>query len=187
METITKTKERPILFSGPMVRAIIEGRKTMTRRIVKPKEFNPAEDWAWDYLQVTGGGIFYGEQEVFCRYGRPCDRLWVKETWSEIEHPGPAGCPPEYEKVYRADFSAFESSPLEFGPDKWRSPRFMPRAASRILLEIESVRVERLLDISEKEDEWTSVGLFAGLWGKIHGPISWDQNPWVWVIEFKVV
>ena len=193
-------KERPILFSASMVRAILDGRKTQTRRIVKPQP---------DI--VADGGLVVGvstpEDQKYgrlgkalpCPYGKPGERLWVRESWAWY------GC--EYipsDVVYRADT---ESLPGEYG--RWRPSIHMPRWASRITLEITEVRVERLHDISD--DDIKAEGIFddpavvsgeregsiltlAGkriafedLWESINGPDSWDENPWVWVVGFRRV
>lgn len=183
-------KERPIIFSGQMVNAILEGRKTQTRRTAKP--FNPPEFDA-DAVHGIGPGEFIGwqggkipsedftrsvymkGQGVKCPYGMPGDRLWVRETWAEkcMDH--------GYE--YRADKPGDKWAgewPNEFPGDevpdlyKWRPSIFMPRAACRIILEVVSVRVERLNDISEAD-------------AVQEGVESWNKNPWVWVIEFKRV
>lgn len=210
-------KERPILFSAPMVRAILEGRKTQTRRIVKPQ---PQPPYGYDSLDPTHP-IDYGVRwenpgdgskgppgmwTKRCPYGKPGDRLWVRETWS-IEAWGTG-----YEITYRADRTHRE---LLEGRDytedadpwcryydtqvgDWRPSIHMPRAASRILLEVVSVRVEHLNDINEEDAladggwEYRScpvhkspVRSFADLWESINGKKSWDANPWVWVVEFR--
>lgn len=191
-------KERPILFSGEMVRAILDGRKTQTRRIVKPQTlelfeaaiqlgevtdfFTDAIDVDWAYV----GG--------FCPYGQRGDRLWARETWGKDD---------SGDFVFRAD--DWCECPTADG--KWKSSIFMHRAASRITLEITAVRVERLQDISEEdakaegvrqcEGGWwnyiagepyqgmTARGSYETIWELINGPGSWEKNPWVWVIEFR--
>lgn len=201
--------ERPILFSGEMVRAILEGRKTMTRRVMN---LQPSEDWQpYSYNEVHkmrdgefvmrhGGPVEIGwgpsnedgSEAYKCPYGQPGDQLWCKEAWrtwighdslkpSEIGSYGPV----RYESDGRWEGGAND-------PGRYRSSRFMPRWASRILLEVVSVRVERLQDISVHDA--IAEGLYYGrredfesLWESIHGPGSWDRNDWVWVIEFKVV
>lgn len=222
-------KERPITFSAEMVRAIIEGRKTMTRRLVKPQPVGKSP------AKVNDGFSFgrpYGFPDEFvkCPYGKPGDRLWVKESWrpkcmnceDDDVRGGWYGVMPEYQadgaqgKWADVDSEWWEKAYAEgdYGR-KWRNSRFMPRWASRILLEIVSVRVERVQDISRgdaglegmcflSDINWNKVhnGLnviqkhhwpeenFARYWDTIHAkkPESqWDANPWVWVIEFKVV
>lgn len=189
------TKESPILFSAPMVRAILEGRKTVTRRVCKPQPSanahttcasgNPMGAW-WE----TGKNI------IRCPYGKPGDRLWVRETHADI------GC----RLTYRADTDDGAHCQVK----KWTPAIHMFRRDSRILLEITDVRVERLQDISEDQtlaegiysdpavngmytadgDNYTSaadgpVRAFADLWKSTGG--DWDANPWVWVVEFKRV
>lgn len=193
------TRERPILFSAPMVRAILDDTKTQTRRVVKPRkdryigcELAPGE---------LAGEVNNGEF-ANCPYGRPGDRLWVRETWAYDDEDG--------EILYRADdidaTRNWDQQKHESGLSKykWRPSIFMPRVASRITLEITEVRVERLNSISEADaiaeglirapyGWWsgregssspTPQGAYALLWQDINGPESWSANPWVWVIEF---
>lgn len=187
--------ERPILFSGTMVRAILEGKKTQTRRVIKPQ---PDDDCLND-----GGWPITLEQ---CPYGVTGDRLWAREKWCMT-----VGQPlSEQEPIrYAADFD-----PASRGP--WRPSIHMPRWASRITLEITDIRVQRVQEISEddakneglrrvtdglytywRKDEWTkgpagfssAVGAFRDLWDSINAKRGhvWDANPWVWAITFKVV
>ncbi|MDT3707447.1 MAG: hypothetical protein ROZ09_11515 [Thiobacillus sp.] len=206
-------KEHPILFSAPMVRALLAGTKTQTRRVVKVQ---PADLWP-DGVECSSAarglfrvlpsdvqanigarGLMYaaGCQSVgpiACPYGQPGDRLWVRETWGPCDG---GAC-------YRVS----ERDGVLPDGGKWRPSIYMPRWASRITLEIVSVRVERLQDISEEDAkaegcEPTSMGPngirldvrqptyrngYAQLWNEINGPGSWEANPWVWVIEFKRV
>ena len=212
-------KERPILFSGEMVRAILEGRKTMTRRIVKNLVntvvgteycFHETKDGMWEVGFDYGNGMGDFLRYVNCHYGKPGDRLWVRETWGYFggdeylyqENKGSVG--------YRADFSPLE--PIPGG--KWKPSIFMPHWASRILLEITSIRVERLQDITREDaitegirvlplqdpndpSAWwesapgvnqsrTPVVAFRKLWDSINGKKHpWESNPWVWVVEFR--
>ena len=149
-------KERPILFSAPMVRAILDGRKTMTRRILTER---------------------HGE---YCPYGHPGDFLWVRETFynSRMDNSMPTH--------YRADNQDEDFQLI------WNPSIFMPRWASRILLEITAVRVERLQKISEDDARAEgvspeTVGPFSELWDSINRKPgrTWADNPFVWVIEFK--
>lgn len=221
-------KERPIPFTASMVRAILEGRKTQTRRVLRTipcgcgkrdiKEVQPFDG--------QGGCIGDGhtgewwcarctsyEHRVFCAYGKPGDRLWVRETFCNVALPG---YPPVY--FYHAD-----------GVEKpahvkhWMPPMFCPRQASRIILEVRDVRVERLNKISEEDaiaegakrndapgEEWdgsyltqryidgiegaqndephcSALDWYRHLWQSINGLGSWSVNPWVWVVEFKVI
>lgn len=196
-------KERPIIFSGPMVRAILEGRKTQTRRIVKGCIAAFLEDgWSADQrMYETKEGDIVPAKNL-CPYGQPGDRLWVRETWAEF-----SGIEPKVTYVYRADGLYDTPAKEHLCDNRWRPSIHMPRAASRILLEITDVRVERLREITE--DDAMSEGVlrkspvywqsylgdnrntlssrdsFWTLWSSIHGPESWSENPWVWVITFK--
>lgn len=187
-------KERPILFSAPMVRAILDGRKTQTRRVIADRHLlgGPPEDALLKR----------------CPYGHAGDRLWVKETFSAHGAFGPNG-----RKSYRADIpSGKEPHGLH-----WKPSIFMPRAASRITLDVVSVRVERLnvlgaLDAMAEgiepmnysgQDFWKNyqfkantpgiyvkafrwqVDSYRTLWESINGAESWASNPWVWVVEFR--
>jgi hypothetical protein len=189
----TAVKERPILFSGPMVRAILDGRKTQTRRIMK----SPPD-------------LFENAETIYaaCPYGKPGDQLWVRETFATA-HDNP--CIDDAGTVYRAtdpDWGQMEGF-------RWKPSIFMPRALSRITLEITGVRVERLQDIDNDgcvaegisasgkavrmpDGSYAQAGryeskastvrqLFSELWTEINGPNSWAANPFVWVIEFKKV
>lgn len=195
-------KERPILFSGPMVRALLAGTKTQTRRIAKPVR-HP------DLGNVYAPGALVLEQEPqhvidrCCPYGQPGDRLWVREThmnWWKLDPENPEG-PRLFSHV--AAFAA-DGYVLEPG-ERWIPSIHMLRAASRILLEITGVRVERLSSICETDalaegsfiwarEQDTPVRdldearlVYHQLWEEINGPGSWDANPWVWVVEFKRV
>ena len=189
-------KYRPILFSAPMVLAILEGRKTKTRRIMKPQ---PSEEWQpFNYCTIQkfiGDGVLaepkdsapwgycneYGDEGYPCPFGTVGDRLWVRETFfCATGEPGPTLC------HYRADNDCDEFKGL------WRPSIFMPRWASRITLEIVSVKVERLQDISEADElaEGATPEMpFGTVWRKINTKpdIRWEDNPWVWAIEFKKV
>lgn len=206
-------KERPILFNGPMVRAILDGRKTQTRRVVKPQP-----DTIRHGKPFTVGGL--PTSPIVCPHGQPGDRLWVRETFGAGARPCPIeGCVEGLE--YRADeacIDEIEDLPLyqpEIPDDvecldrwmgKWTPSIHMPRWASRITLEITDVRVERLQDISEEDavaegsrpyqGGWSNglmgpfshpILAFADLIDSLNGPGTWDANPWVWVMEFRVL
>lgn len=242
-------KERPILFSSPMVRAILDGSKTQTRRVVKlrqlsgsyyeggaagvdfdgfriPREGGPAP--AKFSAEAVGGGAYMNE-EIYCPYGQPGDRLWVRETWMpKISHScGDDVC--DCETVYVNYPAGGEGMYFHGGiPEEWVMPEaamrgksvpsiHMPRWASRILLEIVSVRVERLHDLSEGDAVaegiermpcavpdtklWKNYNpgngctpsmsipqnSFRSLWESINGEENWLSNPFVWVVEFKRV
>lgn len=188
--------ERGMIFNAEMVRAILDGRKTQTRRPIKWKqtrftEIGEREDgskWPWSE-----------DAEHACDFWHPCpfgavgDRIWVRETWAR------------YNIDQNSHDIAYRATTPEDWPEegRWRSSIHMPRWASRILLEITDVRVERLNAISEEdaraegiidggclncgEPEPDATDAFAYLWQSIYGQESWKANPWVWVIEFKRV
>lgn len=208
-------KERPILMSGPMVRALLDGRKTQTRRMVKPQpELSDRVGFVYKGMAYGLGGSFdpKGLRNLNCRnpYGQPGDRLWVRETWQVYSIWN--GSTNGNGIKFRADGVKNEillPMPI-YQPDpehKWRPSIFMPRWASRITLEIVSVRVERLQEISEADakaegvswdQHWEMFAVeeqfgnshdprisYSYLWEFINGEGSWDANPWVWVVEFK--
>ena len=224
---MSQIKERPILFSAPMVRAILEGRKSVTRRAMKCQPDADASITVESYnvavtnrrgYQEAGPEIFGawwrdGESGCKCPYGKPGDRLWVRETFIDlrgtgVEHrPDPDG--PLQRYAYAADCrpgSHSDEARKDFGL-KYKPSIHMPRAACRILLEITDVRVERLQDITYEQAaaegvhrgplrEWCAsdeggachkypVPAFRDLWQSVGG--NWDANPWVWVVEFKRV
>lgn len=202
-------KERPILFSGPMVRAILSGQKTVTRRVMKPQPQKAPVDVvdgvpSWDSPTNYAGEVQMNTQHGKpCPYGKPGDRLWVREAWAQINV---AQAPGETWVVYRECDNRTDYG----GP--WKPSIHMRRRDSRILLEVTGVRVERLQDITEDQAEaegvegcipscpgpydehgnpecdcmnLTYVQSFQALWENIIGRKSWDANPWVWVMEFK--
>lgn len=207
-------KERPILFSAPMVRALLDGSKTQTRRAValpRTRDSFVLEDhgtgW-WPYQSDDGetSNCNDGMEHPYdCPYGRPGDRLWVRETFAEeydyCDHPEMPGAPTEHFHLawhYRADGEPSRTD-LEGFLSGWKPSIHMFRRASRITLEITDVRVERLQDISRGDamDEGCPFPnmakgddprkWYAELWGQINGAGAWDANPWVWAISFKKV
>ncbi|MFT3992426.1 MAG: hypothetical protein QM680_13560 [Luteolibacter sp.] len=208
-------KERPILFSAPMVLAILEGRKTQTRRIVKPQTAILTDEMA------RGFGIRPPETAnqpvIECPHGKVGDRLWVKETWKTDQvwdHLPPRGIPEDQPIYFCADEEATGCVPFDWG--KGRPSIFMRRWMSRITLEIASIRVERLDDITNQDAEAEGIISEGGhlwdcrlnhlewhpdhncncggnypsfeyrrLWESINGAGSWDENSWVYVIEFN--
>lgn len=207
-------RERPIIFSAPMVRAILSGAKTQTRRIVdrltdfrRVNEFQRSRTPGFDFSCRDSHLRWHDmkAEEVLgrCPFGEPGDRLWVRETWGAWPHM--LGGFQRESLRYRAD-GEYQN---EHGAWRWMSPIHMPRWASRLTLEITSVRVERLQDISEADAlaegiaqvvrdklpvqqcgeydgiDVDPVDLYRDIWESINGPGSWDANPWVWVIEFK--
>lgn len=198
-------KERPILFSAPMVRALLSGTKTQTRRIVKPPRnivslYRPFPNEPENVHGVDADGLIgWYAVPAACPYGQPGDRLWVRETFCLSESAPYADGKSDAKPLYRADFK-----PEDDQPWYWKPSIFMPRWASRITLEVVSVRVERLQDISEADavaegctdpDKRTIAPRtichasarteYMALWEKINGGGSWAANPWVWVVEFK--
>ena len=207
-------KEREMIFNGEMTRAILDGRKTQTRRPIKWKqtrftEIGEREDgskWLWSE-----------DAEHACDFWHPCpfgsvgDRIWVRETFSGhyLDDAQIQDIKDGRDKAtdlceYRADYpDGYQAS------DGWTPSIHMPRWASRILLEITDVRVERLNAISQEDAQAEGMELtgwrptysdpdsggevltpydnFAQLWESIYGEESWKANPWVWVIEFKRV
>lgn len=209
-------KERPILFNGPMVRATLSGQKTVTRRAIK---IQPHIDASGNFCV---GSSNYGQDlcgkpvtkhfiNSYCPYGKPGDRLWVRETFAYADKSGTHDAAPDDHwrpvrpgmepEIYRCWYRASDGH----AADGFSKPSIhMPRWASRILLEITDVRVERLQNITEeqalaegikkhsdggyhvedgKHYSDCPVESFAGLWSSVGG--NWDANPWVWVVEFK--
>lgn len=201
-------RERPILFAGPMVRAILNGEKTVTRRVMKPQpkvtEAYLREHEAWvegltlsDHVNNAWQSGFI---DVACPYGEPGDRLWVRETFATLSAGQYEPVKPAYGYGQEVRFAATDPlADCDVGVRgyPWRPSIHMPRWASRILLEITAVRVERLQDISDEQAlaegvDQTNTSIpgyarqrFQDLWESINGTGSWDANPWVWVVEFK--
>ena len=187
-------KTRPILFTAAMVRAVLDGTKTQTRRVIKPQ---PVE------RGVVGSGYV---PIPACPYGVPGDRLWVRETFRCVW----AG---DGSIEYRADGKVIRhgitgGKVITATPKKWKPSIFMPRWASRIDLEVVAVRVERVQDITSSDalaegiqeysgcenqhdmEAWDPVDEFRKLWDSINGKrpgCSWNDNPFVWVVAFKRV
>lgn len=193
-------KERPILFSAPMVRAILDGAKSQTRRIVKPQ---PSIEQRADGLFDGSIGLRFGfgchspTETIlpWCPYGQPGDTLWVRETWQPC---GLTELGLMQAAYYKADGHTYYDPNDLSKPCKWHPSIHMPRWASRITLEITGVRVERLHDINDADATAegtphslylpagrTAVENYYHLWECINGDGSWDVNPWVWVIEFR--
>ncbi|WP_410680852.1 hypothetical protein [Citrobacter braakii] len=244
-------KERGMIFNGEMVRAILDDRKTQTRRImaIQPEHSelglrrvidskNGRDNGKYFWSQSDACGLKMRSKVFGCPYGEVGDRIWVRETWATLGNED--GCCVDWNdnlckgderaaaRIYRA---SCEQRPGDYGlwsiPDNaywkpdtenekfegaWRPSIHMPRWASRILLEITNVRVERLNAIREEDataegvpraggllpdypgtfltpngDFATAKVAFQRLWESIYGEENWQANPWVWVIEFKVV
>jgi hypothetical protein len=211
-------KEHPILFTGPNVLSILAGRKTQTRRIMRPQPVTATGyplavpgDWAWPTEKQSCAIFHYPYPEPpqtvlrLCPFGRVGDRLWVRETWA-----GGLGNSPDAVD-YRADGHSYgcdeDGKPLI----RWRPSIYMPRWACRLLLDVDSIRVERLQDISEEDaiaegvtkgEQWfdgaphkvkgtpkaypTAREAFASRWDHINAKRgAWTSNPWVWVLSFR--
>ena len=201
-------KTRPILFSGPMVRALLDGSKTQTRRIVKARADKNLGPRCVLQPHELAGEVNRGDYQN-CPYGQPGNRLWVRETWSYF-----GGDEYMYQQeIASVGYRASQVDGLDHVPGgRWRASIHMPRWASRITLEITGVRVEKLQGISEadciaegctknhNDYYWggphkagglkqmaTAKQAYQDLWESINGPENWDANPWVWVVEFKRV
>ncbi|MDD5397412.1 MAG: hypothetical protein PHW24_05170 [Candidatus Moranbacteria bacterium] len=175
-------KEHPILFSGEMVWAILEGRKTQTRRVIKPQPNKLKTEQGLLFAQYPNDEYWYG---LKCNYGYAGDHLWVRESWRPLDDDiSVSKLGPGDTIYYRADYVG------EALDGKWRPSIHMPRWASRITLEIVNVRVERVQDISEEDAEaegTKSIDSFHILWDIINHArdYGWETNPWVWKICFK--
>ena len=194
-------KERPIIMSAESVNALLSGAKTQTRRVVKPQ---PVDDGRapvpfYPYPSVARSGMMV--QNIPARYGRPGERLWVKETWA----PRPLAAPDAPSVRYRADCEGALATEEASGV-RWTSPLFMPRSVSRITLELTEVSIERLHDVTEDDalaegyEFWRSAMLqgeserYSGaaregyrvLWDKLNAErgFPWTANPWVWVLSY---
>ena len=218
-------KEHPILFTGDMVNAILTCRKTQTRRVIKPQpkphHWSHFLSYILQCLHLKDGPHYRfrhsfsekdGQREnsewdgnvITCPFGVPGDRLWVRETHSFSEHF--KGRSDDQTKVW---YRAANDRPT-WAEKKWRPSIHMPRFVCRLLLEVTSVRVERVHDITEKdarlegcdfdddieppegyseEDRPTAKLDFEFLWNSINSKrgFGWESNPWVWVVEFKLI
>lgn len=205
-------KERPILFNGEMIRAILAGTKTQTRRIAKPPTGAVNPEWFWEINPAHRENA-----GLLCPYGVPGDRLWVRETWKALGDIEPCACKcPAPEVLYAATDA---KKWMETGLGNWKPSIFMPRWASRLTLEVTAVRVERVQQITDADAIAEGVGAgfqmnagypdygavnadgvctitmdtaaasFGTLWDSINAKrgFGWDVNPWVWVVEFKRV
>lgn len=202
---------KPVLFSTPMVQAILEGHKSMTRRVIKPQPQNvPAEAYKarmpmpWmgydaHYLATLDNGQItkYWQAKSPCISG---DILWVRETWCEYDSDHVID---KLKYAYKADATLdSEQVRKEYGY-KWRPSIFMPREAARIFLRVTDIKVERIQDITGDDAEKEGAGLvgyqvgtgesvkdtslFKVLWDSINSKrgYGWDKNPWVWIISFE--
>ena len=184
------TKERPILFSAPMVRAILEGRKTMTRRPIKILRFGqitefgksntPGYDWHFRDKRMSWNDMRHSEILALCPYGQPGQKLWVREAFAtDLLRPEPrkAKGPCEWgNPIYRATFGAMLNPQCE-GYSRWKPSIHMPRWASRITLEVTNIRLERLQAITEADAQAEGVESFP-LQG--YEPMPGDDRMTVW-------
>jgi len=178
----------PILFSTPMVQAILEGRKTQTRRVVKPQPTNFVDDPLHYLSPVPCISVNLGLESIKCPYGQPGDVLWVRETWCYIGDTASAD-----NDKNRFHYLASKGK----NNFTWKPSIHMPKEACRLFLRVKSVRVERLQEITRGDamdegcpfanmaDGPNPKDWFNNLWQSINSPESWDANPWVWVVEFE--
>ena len=194
-EPFIRRQNRPIIFSAPMVQALLAGRKSQTRRILKPP---------YGTLEYSGG-----MWTPICTKFFPGDRLYVREAWRAApayDDLAPSAMGGEEPIRYEADgvWEAWGWT-MPNGPGgRLRPSIHMPRWASRLTLAVTDVRVQRLQDISEADaraegvsDEWADTELyfqtnpyrygFSALWNSIHGPDAWGANPWVVAVSFDVI
>jgi len=210
-------KEHPILFSTPMIQAILLGTKSQTRRVIKVKDvykgishFEHTTDNYWiSRLIVDMRGLYPDSKPTTilgnlykCPYGEVGDRLWVRETWVDMvcvasteKGKGKGESNPHYK-------ASSDSTELKILQGHWKPSIFMPRKYSRITLEITDIRVQRLQEISEQDAyaegcpsviatiaEVPMVNWYKHLWDGINAKsgYGWDKNPFVWCISFKVI
>jgi hypothetical protein len=198
---MNEIKERPIIFTAESIRAILDHRKVQTRRVIKLLEFQQSESKKYNWM-FRDKNYLWNEVsterliEKWCPYGKVGDHLWVRETWAECKHVTINGSPTA---LYKSTYIQPSKFP-EFTP-KWRPSIFMPRWASRIDLEITGLRAERIQNITEEDaiaegieqkepnNVVSAKYRFAQLWDSINAKrgFGWDKNPFVWVIEFKMI
>lgn len=195
--------EHPILFSTEMVQAILTGRKTQTRRVVKSELIIEQAEFECgnrpNVIQSEPSLQYWTENS--CPFGQVGDRIWVRETHAFIPKTAYRASnidqiinPNDQETVaiFKAGFDLSQTG------IKWKPSIHMPRWASRLQLEITNIRIERLNDISEDDaiaegmiadDDYCAEEYFSKLWNEINGwdEKGWNANPWVWVVEFKVI
>ncbi|KEY42667.1 hypothetical protein [Pantoea agglomerans] len=193
-------KERPILFNADMVRAVLDGRKMQTRRVMKVQSHAGVRNSPFVKSGIEDG---HGK-ELVCPFGEVGDRLWVRETFRVHSRATDVAT-----LVYKASEQQSWTQQTHRVPiekcnkpavvDTWTPSIHMPRWASRITLEITGVRVELLRDLSEEDAKsegvippaggvlpgWEHRINFRDLWMSIYGADNWEANPWVWVVEFK--
>ena len=213
-----REKERPIIFSTPMVKAILESVKIQTRRIIKPQPIKKDVFWelygaAWSedhgYIPCMPGHSLSTRNP----YGQNEDLLWVRETFMYSHfYPDNGQVVIKYKAGGQRLIENYPYWILNKNLNKWKPSIHMPKAAARIWLKISEIGIERLQDITEEQAIAEGVGSgchvnavwpdyinmktglcstarksFASLWKSINGPESWDNNPWVWVIHFRII
>ena len=196
---MNKPKERPVIFSTQEVNAVLAGDKTQHRVLVDFSDYGQPEfmgsrdcdkdlatNWGWDNCEDVD--ILY-LTDLECQLGAIGDRLWVKER---LKHRQPSNVDCCMQWAYSSDNSWALNSGIPVNAHKKTiNASAMPRWASRILLEITDIRIERVQDItlgdSLKEARDGLMDFAADYWMAKHGEAAWFTNPWVWVIEFKVV
>ncbi|UXY55348.1 ASCH domain-containing protein [Pseudomonas tohonis] len=191
MPKAQQPRDIPMPFKAQMVRGVLNDLKWVTRRPVKGAAAKWLIDFTSDFVASKANDL--------CPYGQPGDRLWVREAWAT--HACLDKVPPR-DLVFQDVIYLADGQPRK---GKYRPAMYMPRWASRILLEVTAVRVERLQDITEDQaiaegilrdgEGWrgyeggpwfaSPIGAFRSLWENIHGDGSWDANDYVWVIEFR--
>lgn len=199
----SSVSERPIIFSDPLIRAILRDEKTETRRVItpQPKQCRPAQvhgektgDWFAEELERHRDRLFRARWK--CPYGKPGWHLWVRECWAYAADNPVMGS--EGEVAYRATDAGWDSCE----GFRWRPSIHMPRWASRINLLVRDISVERLHEITEEAAKAEGVDAipdapaalsqrtsFARLWDKINAKrgYGWDSDPWVWVVRFQLI
>ena len=207
-------KSRPILFSGRMVEALMAGTKTQTRRVVdRLAGLGPVSvfattdtagyDWHCRDRRLGWHDLTHSEALALCPYGQVGDTLWCRETWNALytlegaempyyHHELPAerrrGTPQYFYRVNDPSHVPTKDD-VEAG-FRWQPSVFMPRAACRLTLRVTDMRLEHLQDISETDARAEGVdgrAEFEALWRTINGPVSWTENPAVWVVDVKRV
>ena len=204
-------KERPIIYNTENVRAILDGRKTQTRRTKGLKEVNKdLNSWLVSSLALLGNYKFLNTSHcevkyIKCPYGRAGDRLWARETWAvdSLWDNAKPSLVSDLASVWYPSTASLMNIPMWVG--KMRPSIFMPKWASRITLEITEVRVERLQEISQidaikegiqipvaeceyREDGSQYIEFFSQLWDSINGKKHpWESNPWVWMLSFRKI
>ena len=202
--------ERPIIFSGPMVQAILDGRKTQTRRIMKPKDAYPECIWCrgqgYEYIEAEYGLSGYDYRYPCrcrarkCPYGQPRDLLYVRETWG-IQGSTCIGKGTQREffnapqlKKYSTDYWKTVIQYKASGDPciKWWPSIHMPKAYARLWLRITNVRVDKLVTIDYNDaikEGFDSIDSFKEYWDQLNQKrsYSWEQNPWLWVLDFEKI